>query len=293
MIDTHTHIISTNPGRYPLTPRSLSGEWYKESPKNAEGLLACMADCGVEQAVVVQAVGAYSYDNAYAADSAVKHSDRFVSAACIDAEAPDAPAQLRYWVEERGMQGVRLFALSREPSSWLDDPRTFPVWEKAASLGAHVIVTIFSQQLGQLRTALERFPEIQVSLDHCAFPNLEHPPWDDARSLFDLARFDNLHCKISSNVLDAAAKGGAPPSAFVDRMRSEFGAERLMWGSDFCQTHDRSYSALVDLANEAFSGFSEVDRRAALVETPRRLWPRLEAGAKAIAERATPAHSSH
>ena len=50
-----------------------------------------------------------------------------------------------------------------------------------------------------------------------------------------------------------------------------------MWGSDFCQTQDRPYAALVDLAQSAFAGFSEDERRAVFVETPRRLWPGLVA----------------
>lgn len=275
MIDTHTHIVSPDEDRYPLSPRSLSGEWYKDSPQSAEDLLRCMDACGVEQAVLVQGVGAYSYDNSYAADSAMAWSSRFVSAACIDAEASDADSRLRYWVEERGMRGVRLFALSRTQETWLDAPSTFPVWEEAAALGVHVIVTVLPHQLPQLRSVLERFPDIDVSLDHCGFPNLEAPPWNEAKPLFELACFANLFFKITTNVIDSAVRGGAEPNQFVDRMAAVFGADRLMWGSDFCQTHDRDYRQLVELGISAFAGLTEDDRRACFVETPRRLWPAL------------------
>ena len=275
MIDTHTHVIAPDQEQYPLSPRSLSGEWYKEAPHSAEQLLGCMDACGVAQAVLVQAVGAYSYENGYAADSAASRPSRFVSAACIDVEAEDAPAQLRYWAEERGMQGVRLFALSQAGPSWLAEPRTFSVWKTASSLGLHVIVTILSHQLPELEQALEVFPEIPVSLDHCGFPPIEGPPWNEADPLFALARFENLHCKISTNVLDAASKGGTPPSGFVERMAAVFGADRLMWGSDFCQTHDRDYRQLVNLAQDAFGTLTASEREACFVETPRRLWPGL------------------
>ena len=70
MIDTHTHIVSDDFTRYPLEPRDLSGKWYLEAPHTAEQLTACMDEAGVAQAVLVQAVGAYSYENDYAADSA-------------------------------------------------------------------------------------------------------------------------------------------------------------------------------------------------------------------------------
>jgi ABC-type transporter lipoprotein component MlaA len=78
MIDTHTHIVAADEDRYPLTPRSLSGEWYKETPHDAEAFLACMDACGVEAAVLVQPVGAYSYDNSYTADSAVATPKRLI-----------------------------------------------------------------------------------------------------------------------------------------------------------------------------------------------------------------------
>ena len=267
MIDTHTHVIASDAQRYPLQPRSLSGPWYLEAPHTAEELAACMDAAGVAKAVLVQAVGAYSYDNAYAADAAAAYPDRFASACCIDATAADAVATLRFWVCERGMHGVRLFALSREASSWLDDASTFPLWEEAAGLGIHVIVTVFAHQLGELRRVLERFPHVRVSLDHCAFPDAARPA-----PLLELAKAENLLCKVSSVVLEAA---GARAEPFVTALVERFGAERVMWGSDFCQTHDRPYGELVALAERSFAGLSSAERERCFVATPRSVWPSL------------------
>ncbi|MEM7413526.1 MAG: amidohydrolase family protein [Myxococcota bacterium] len=267
MIDTHTHVIAADHGRYPLDPRPLSGPWYLEAPHTAEELAACMDDAGVEQAVLVQAVGAYSYDNAYAADAAQSQPARFASACCIDATADAAVDTLRHWVRDRGMHGVRLFALAREAPSWLVDSRTFPLWEEAAALGIHVIVTIFPHQLGELRDVLRRFPEVRVSLDHCGFPEASAP-----EPLFALAAEANLLCKVSSVVLESAGEGA---EAFVTTLVGRFGAERVMWGSDFCQTHDRPYRALVSLAERCFAGLTSSERERCFVSTPRSVWPSL------------------
>ena len=275
MIDTHTHVVADDQARYPLNPRSLSGEWYREAPTTADGLSAVMDEAGVAKAVLVQAVGAYSYDNDYAADSGVAQPDRFVSACCINPLASNAERTLEYWIRTRGMHGVRIFAIAREGDSWLTDPRTFAVWERARELGAHVIVTVLGHQLAELGSLLERFPEIPVSLDHCGFVPLAAPPWDEARPLFELAEAPNLHCKVSSIVLDAAAAKGADPASFVERLVGCFGAERVMWGSDFSQTHDRSYGELVALARAAFSTLSDADREQCFTTTAARLWPAL------------------
>jgi predicted TIM-barrel fold metal-dependent hydrolase len=265
VIDTHTHVIGADKVRYPLKPRKLSGEWYLEAPHSAEELAACMDGAGVEQAVLVQAVGAYTYENDYAADSGVAHPARFASACCIDPLVEGAVPTLRHWIVDRGMHGVRLFAVSRDASaSWLADPRTFGVWEEAEKLGAHVIVTIFESQLAELQTMLRRYPAVRVSLDHCGFPDVGSPG-----PLFELADEPNLFCKVSSIVLESA---GSEPEKFVDALVARFGAERVMWGSDFCQTHDRSYAELVALALRGFSGLSEAQREQCFVGTPRSLW---------------------
>jgi len=276
IVDAHTHVIAPDEQAYPFSPRDLSGAWYREAPHSAEGLLALMDACGVGQAVVVQAVGAYSYDNRYAAHAVAKHAGRFVGACCIDATADAAPDELSRWIEGAGMHGVRIFALAREGTSWLDDPRTFPVWERARRLGAHVIVTIFLEQLPQLRTLLERFGEIEVSLDHCAFPPLDKDPASELAPLLALAEHPNLNLKVSTEVLDAAARAG-DPRRVVELLVGRFGARRVMWGSDFCQTHDREYAVLFDLAQSAFSGLTNEERALCLGGTAQRLWPALDA----------------
>jgi predicted TIM-barrel fold metal-dependent hydrolase len=271
VIDTHVHVIAEDEAAYPLQPMPLSGAWYREAPCSAERLLEAMDASGVSRAVLVQPLGAYSYDNRYTADCALRHPDRFVGVCCVDPDGEDPVGALTHEVRERGMRGVRLFALSRDDSTWLDDPRTFPLWERAAQLDARIVVTILDHQIPRLRAVLRRFPETAVALDHCGFPPLVRDPWPEAAPLFALAEHPNLFLKVSTHVLDAAARGG-DPRRFVAALAERFGPRRLMWGSDFCQTHDRSYARLVDLGREAFSGLSDEDRDWALRRTASTLW---------------------
>jgi L-fuconolactonase len=276
MIDTHTHIVAPDQQAYPLSPRPLSGEWYLEAPQSAEELIDCMRKSGVEQAVLVQPMGAYSFDNRYTADSAAAHPRYFASACCVDADGEDPVADLRQWVEERGKHGVRLFALTREQRSRLAEERVVPIWECAAEIGAHVIVTILGHQLGELRQALERFPDTPVSLDHCAFPNTGGVDFAEAEPLFALADLPNLNLKVTTHVLDSAAEACGDPARFIEALVGHFGADRIMWGSDFCQIHDRPYAELVELARRSFRTLCAVDRAHCLSGTARRIWPALD-----------------
>lgn len=270
LIDTHVHVVSPDEARYPLQPTNVSGPWYREAPCSAEQLLERMDEAGVARAVLVQPNGAYTHDCSYAADSAARHSERFAGVCSVDPNASDPVATLDHWVRERGMRGVRLFALSRG-ASWLAEPRTFPLWERAAQLGARVVVTIFAHQLPELDTVLRRFPEVPVALDHCGFPELTGEPWRELDPLLALAECGNLHLKVSSFVLEAAEKAG-DPRRLVAKLVAAFGAERVMWGSDFSQTHDRPYAGLVALGRHAFSGLSAEQQRGCLARTADRLF---------------------
>lgn len=267
IIDSHVHVIASDRARYPFTPRSLSGQWYIDAPCSAERFEAEMAAAGVDRAVLVQAVGAYSYDNAYAADSAAARPAKFMSAACIDPTGPAPKAELERWLGERGMQAVRIFAVSGD-RSWLGDPKTFPLWEHALSLGAHLIVTIKGpHQLPELELFLGAFRDVPVSLDHCGFPSAAAP-----EPLFALARFPKLQLKVTTHVIDSGVEHHGEPEPFIARIAEVFGAERMMWGSDFSQTHDRSYAELVALGRRASEGLSEQGRAAYLGGTAARIF---------------------
>jgi L-fuconolactonase len=272
LIDTHTHVVSPDHDAYPLNPRALSGEWYLDGPASAEQLSEEMTQAGVERAVLVQGVGAYTYDNRYAADAAEAAPDRFVSACCIDVEAKGALDTMTHWIVDRKMSGIRLFALAREGFSWLIDERIDPLWHRAAELRAHVIVTILPRQLSELDHVLARFPNTPVSLDHCGFATSESASREE---LFSLARHRNLYLKISTHNLNDAVRADNSARPLIGSLVSAFGADRLMWGSDFCQTHDRPYGDLVALARDAFTDLDPSDRAACFTGTARGLWPGL------------------
>jgi predicted TIM-barrel fold metal-dependent hydrolase len=273
IVDTHTHVIARDDARYPLRPSGVGSQWFRDAPCTAEELAALTADAGVDAAVLVQAFGAYSYDNAYVVDAADARPDRFVSVAIVDPLDRRSPALLRDLALRRRFTGVRLFSigvLEQPQPTWLDDPATFGVWEGCADLGLRVVVACLPEHLPRLSRILDRFPEQAVVLDHCGFVE----PRDFDAELLPLSRHANLHCKATSHVLQAAeAQGGA--TVILARLVAEFGAERIVWGSDFPQTHDRPYADLLALARGACADLSQRDRDLVLGGTAARLWPEL------------------
>ena len=194
----------------------------------------------------------------------------------LDPTQSDTPDRLTYWVKQRGMRGIRLFTTTETEGTWLDDPRTFPVWERAASLGIPICIMVLFHQIPRVRTVLERFPHVTVALDHLTVLRLSAgPPYDSVQPLFDLVRFPNLYLKFSSVSLYAARTGKSTPKEFFTRLIDRFGARRLMWGSNFPATHDRSLKDQFDLAKQELSFLPQENQRWIFGETALTLWPML------------------
>ena len=271
IIDTHVHAISGDQRKYPR--RANAQEWVRDT--SAETLLALNRESGVDRTLLVQGYGPYAYDNSYAADCARQYPDNFVSICIVDQRRTDAAEQLTYWVRECGVSGLRLLMIV-EPEPLLDDPQTFPLWTRAACLAIPICIMTRFHQVSRLPAMLERFPEVSVALDHLALPRLsDGPPYEALHPLFDLVRFPNLYLKFSTETLYAARRGRSTPKEFFGRLLERFGARRIMWGSNFPATHDRSFKEQVDLAREDLTFLPQNDQHWLFGETALSLWPSL------------------
>ena len=271
IIDAHLHAVSPDISRYPLRQVDLPGNsWVKTAPVSAEDLIAQMDAAGVAKGVLVQPVGAYGTDNSYVADAGAAHPDRLATVCVIDMTAADRLAQLRYWTQERGIGGVRLFSVPTPKVPWLDDPATFEIWEACQEWGVKVGVCLLPEELPRLGQMLARFPDTPVALDHCGFADFtDGPPWNAAQLLWDLAEHQNLYLKATTNVLDAA---GESAQHLLATLAHRFGAARLMWGSDYPQVHNRSYSELVAVARTAATALPPTEQPLFLAETIQNFW---------------------
>jgi predicted TIM-barrel fold metal-dependent hydrolase len=231
---------------------------------------------GVERAILVQAFGAYRYDNRYVADVAAAYPERFVAVCIVDALRPDAPEMLDFWVKERGIKGLRVVTWT-EPELMLDDPRLDPLWQRASELRIPVCVLTNFPQVPRLRRVLQHFDQLRVALDHLGLPRLDDGPhFSNEQTLFDLAQFPNFHGKFSSWTITAAGKNGTPALVnFFRRLLDTFGAQRLMWGTNFPASNDRTYQGFVDYAREQLSFLSPDEQRWIFGETALSLWPML------------------
>ena len=251
VVDTHTHVISDDHEKYPLQVADYPGvEWVHEAPVTVEELRAEMAVAGVDRAVLVQALGGYGTDNSYVVDARAAYPETFSAVAIVD-DPSDLGA-----LAAVGIGGVRFYAIGG--GGPLHDQAT---WGIARRLGLRVSAATVPEYLPALGEALAAHPDVILSLDHCGFA---------PDSIGDYAHLPNLYLKVTPHVLDAG-----DPAAMLERLAEQFGLDRLMWGSDYSQTHDRPYTDLADQARAACAGLTQSEQAQFLGGTALALWPEL------------------
>lgn len=269
MIDTHVHIASPDAAKYPLAdaPPFATNEWYKEPRFSIEQVAAEMDAADTVGATLVQAFGAYAYDNSYHADSALKYPGRFVGVCGMSSDQPDAPAVLRTWVEDRGMGGLRLS--TRGDGSDLGSRQTDAVLAAAARLGIPVCLLTRIKLLPAVAEMAARFPSITFLVDHCANPERGDAEANVA-ALQRLSASPNVNLKISVPVLTALER------RLTRRIVDAFGADRMCWSTNYPVTDEGSYAATVAAGLAALPELTSAEREALLEGTARRIWPQLK-----------------
>jgi L-fuconolactonase len=280
-VDTHLHAISADTALYPIAPiGGHQSSWSRERPVDITGVLRAMDAARIAKAVVVQASTVYGHDNRYVVAAVHAHPDRLVGVYSIDALAADAVAQIDRWHGE-GLSGFRLFTTgSTMPgqSDWLGHESSYPAWAHAEASGIPICLQMTMEGLPALRSLLQRFPRVRVLLDHCARPDLsDGAPYAAAHALFEMAAFPGVYLKLTNRTLAASAAGRSEPAAFLQKMVTVFGANRIAWGSNF-PAAEGPLPELLATARAVLSALPDAEQAMIFRGTAERIYPALMAG---------------
>jgi L-fuconolactonase len=235
IIDSHAHV---------------AGNWYEP--------LATLDDqmhrTGVAGAVLTQPLG--QTDNAYIQSCRRSDPERFATIVLVDPADSAAITTLRALARD-GAAGVRLRPDARSPNGdGLD------VWRAAADLGLAVSSPGTSEAFASEAFAelVAAFPELAIVCEHLAGKN---------PSAFALARFPNVYVKVPGlgEIAPRAPDRNAAfpftlpePDPFAQAIAA-FGADRLMWGSDFPVVCSREgYANALHFCLDRFASRSEAEQ---------------------------------
>jgi L-fuconolactonase len=266
MIDSHVHVFKHDP-QFPYA------EGAKPPAQDApvEMLLELMRANGVARTVIIQVIH-YKWDNSYLASVLKRYPKMFHGVCRVNPEDPAAPDHLSQLTEE-GFRGVRLSPAATAEGDWIRGPLMPPLWRRCNELKVPMTILTPATRLPDLDPLIEANPELTVVIDHMADCPLDRP--DLLKLLLDLARYPKVFVKISDMwVLSKQPYPFADAQQQVKRLIAEFGAQRLMWATNWpVSLQQLPYSRIVDLYRDHLGVVSRKEHEEILSGTVQRVWP--------------------
>jgi len=230
-IDAHQHFwrLADRQGAWP--PPQLAAIYRDFYPEDLGSLLY---QNGVTATVLVQ-----SMPNEADTHFMLDLSDRYTFIGAVvgwaDLKAPDAPQRIAALAAHPKLRGLRPMLQDLDDDAWIDDPALAPAVAAMLQHGQRFDALVLPRHLPALLEFVRRFPQLPVVIDHLAKPAMHGQP--DAQWLQDMERLAShpqVHCKLSGMVTEAG------PAWTVEQLRpyaqhvlQVFGAQRVMWGSDW------------------------------------------------------------
>jgi L-fuconolactonase len=264
MIDAHQHFWNPARGDYGWMPKDNAVLSRVYGPAD---LAPELARHGIGKTVLVQAAPSVA-ETEYMLG--IADATPFVAGVVgwVDFERPAGRAELKRLAGHPAFKGVRPMIQDIPDDAWMlrDDVQ----WAYRAVIdeGLTFDALGFPRHLGHFLTLLKRYPEMRVVIDHCMKPQIRaHSAaafrhW--AEGMARLAGETAAFVKFSALVTEANPGWTvADLKPYVDHVVAVFGAERVMWGSDWpvCLLA-ASYDAWRAAAQKLVAQRSEAERAA-------------------------------
>jgi L-fuconolactonase len=273
-IDTHQHFWNLQTGEYSwLKPEY--GPLYRtyEPPELAPQLQAA----GIDGTVVVQAANSYADT-----DAMLAQADSYPWIAAVIGWVPllepaEAASALDRYQKHPKFRGIRHLIHDEPDPDWVIQDTVLQGLRAVADRGLiFEVVAVFPNHLKHVPALAARFPNLTLVIDHLAKPPIKDgtmEPW--AGQLAAAARYPNVHAKISglNTAADPEHWSADDLKPYIDHAIDCFGAERLMFGSDWpvCVLAG-DYARVWTETNRALAGRSDEEITALLGGTATRVY---------------------
>jgi L-fuconolactonase len=193
----------------------------------------------------------------------------------VDLAAADAIPTLSRLARNPLLKSIRPMLQDLPDPAWILRADVGRALAALPRLGLRFDALVKPAQLTALLSMLDQNPDLAVVIDHAAKPDIGGGMWEPwAQSMRTAAANPRVRCKLSGLV------GEAGPNWTIDTLRPYFdhllecfGAQRLMWGSDWpvvnlSGSYQRWYAATVAL----MAGLAPQERAAIMGGTARKFY---------------------
>ena len=258
-IDSHQHFWMLSRGNYDWLTEELEPLYKDFLPDN---LRPHLVRAGIGQTVLVQAEPAMEETHYLLL---LADQTDFIGGVVgwVDMENPLALTDLQLLARRSFFLGIRPMIQDIPDPAWMLQSQLQAVYDKLIELDLTFDALVKPQHLQYLYDLLQRYPDLAVVIDHGAKPDIANglfQPWAD--DIETIAANTGAYCKLSGLLTEA---GDEPVyekvHPYMQHLLDCFGAERLMWGSDWPVLELVSdYHSWNDMVKLFLNGLGETDR---------------------------------
>ena len=229
-IDAHQHYWHYDPVEYAWLDDSMRALQRDFMPEDA---LREMRGAGFERSIAVQ-VRQSLEETRWLLTLADAHPFIAGVVGWVNLRSPSVDAELEAVAPHRKLIGVR-HIVQAEPDGFLDSPEFRRGVSRLERFGLTYDLLIYARQLPEAVAFVRALPEQRIVVDHLAKPDIKGGGFDRWRRHFAaLAEFPQVWCKLSGLVTESGpAWTVADLRPYAENLVGCFGAERLIWGSDW------------------------------------------------------------
>jgi L-fuconolactonase len=231
MIDAHFHIWQLARGDYGwLTP--AMGRIHRDVA--LDDWRRVSRPCGITGGVVVQAAPTEA-ETQFLLQQADGAPDVLGVVGWTDLRAPEAPARIAVLAANAKLKALRPMLQDIADPDWILQDALAPAFAAMLDCSLAFDALVKPVHLPRIQALARRYPALRIVVDHGAKPDIAAGHWQSwADDLAALASAPQVVCKLSGLWTEAAPD--ASVSALAPCMRHVlacFGAERVLWGSDW------------------------------------------------------------
>lgn len=230
LVDSHIHCFAgPNDLRFPYHPLAT---YQPEEAAPPERLLELMDATGVDYGIVVHPEP-YQDDHRYLEYCLEVGQGRLKGVALVFAERPGSIDQLPDLVRRMPIVGIRIHAHQPDRLPPFGQPELYDLWKMASDLGIAVVLQFAPPYAPGFEPYIREFSETTVVIDHLGRPNLGTP--EEYERVLSFARYPNTVVKYGS-LPDPSVYPAEELQRVSDRVVSEWGTDRLIWGGVYDAT---------------------------------------------------------
>jgi L-fuconolactonase len=270
-IDAHHHVWRLARGDYGwLTP--AAGVLYQDF--EPEMLRPRLLAGGVEAAILVQAAPTEA-ETDFLLATARAHPWIVGVVGWTDLSAPDAAEHVASLSRRPGLVGLRPMLQDLEDRAWILGSAVAPGLEAMARHGLVFDALVRDDQLGVVAQLAQRHARLTIVLDHAGKPCFEPAAlraWE--AGIRAVAAAPNASVKLSGLLTEAPIGADvAVLRPILSVLLDAFGADRIVWGSDWPMlTLASDYAAWLDMTSSLLEPLGETQRAAIMGGNAARLY---------------------